>query len=103
MEKESIKLENINNVTNLEVIFTTGQMAIDKNGNVLYPNDPIKQADYVFQRLQKILTQVGSSLNDIVKATIFITDMNGFKEISKVRNKYFKNPELSVHWSKLIN
>ena len=39
-------------VGNAEIIFTTGQIAIDKNGNVLYPNDPAKQAEFVFESLQ---------------------------------------------------
>ena len=76
-----------------EIIFTTGQIAMDRNGNVLYPNDPAKQAEFVFENLQKILSQAEASLDDVVKATIFVTDMNDFAEISKVRNKYFKNSE----------
>jgi len=80
-------------VGNAEIIFTTGQIAMDKNGNVLYPNDPAKQAELVFESLQKILNQAGASLDDVVKATVFVTDMKDFKEISKVRNKYFKTSE----------
>ncbi len=90
---------------NAELIFTTGQIAMDKNGNVLYPDDPAKQAEFVFESLQKILNQAGASLDDVVKATVFVTDMNDFREISKVRNKYFKNSEpvsTLVEVSKLV-
>lgn len=76
-----------------EIIFTTGQIAMDKNGNVLYPDDPAKQTEFIFESLQKILNQASASLDDVVKATIFVTDMNDFSEISKVRNRYFKNSE----------
>lgn len=76
-----------------EIIFTTGQIAMDKEGNVLYPDDPAKQAEFVYQSLQKILNQAGASLDDVVKATVFVTDMDDFAQISKVRNKYFKNSE----------
>jgi 2-iminobutanoate/2-iminopropanoate deaminase len=75
------------------IIFTTGQIALDKNGNVLYPNDPGKQAEFIFESLQEILNQAGASLDDVIKATIFVTDMDDFPEISKARNKYFKNSE----------
>ena len=75
------------------IIFTTGQIAMDKEGNVLYPRDPAKQAEFVFESLQKILNQAGASLDDVVKATIFVTDMADFAEISKVRNKYFRKSE----------
>jgi len=76
-----------------EIIFTTGQIAMDKDGNVLYPNDPAKQAEFIFESLQKILNEAGASLDDVVKATIFVTDMNDFSKISQVRNKYFKKSE----------
>ena len=90
---------------NAELIFTTGQIALDKNGNVVHPNDAAKQAEFIFQSLQEILKQAGSSLDDSVKATIFVTDINDFKKISEVRNKYFKNSEpvsTLVQVSKLV-
>lgn len=75
------------------LVFTTGQIAMDKDGRVLYPDDPGKQAEFVYESLQKILSQAGASLDDVVKTTVFVTDMNDFSKISAVRNKYFKNAE----------
>jgi 2-iminobutanoate/2-iminopropanoate deaminase len=75
------------------LIFTTGQIAMDKEGNVLYPDDPAKQAEFVYESLQKILSEAGASLDDVIKATVFVTDMDDFTKISKVRNKCFKNSE----------
>jgi len=75
------------------LIFTTGQIAMDKKGIVLYPDDPGKQAEYIFESLQKILQKAGSSLDDVVKATIFVTHMEDFVKISAVRNRYFKIAE----------
>src|SRR3990167_261327 len=76
-----------------ELIFTTGQIAMDKDGKVLYPDDPAKQAEFIYESLQKILNQAGASLDDVVKTTVFVTDMNDFAKISAVRNKYFKTAE----------
>lgn len=76
-----------------KLIFTTGQIALDKDGNVVYPDNPAKQAEFVFESLQKILKQADASLDDVIKATIFVTDMSDFTKISKVRNRYFKNSE----------
>jgi len=76
-----------------QIIFTTGQIAMDKDGNVLYPDDPAKQAEFVFESLQKILKQAGSSLDDVIKVTIFVIDMNDFSKISKIRDQYLKNSE----------
>lgn len=75
------------------LIFTTGQIAMDKNGNVLFPDDPAKQAEFVFESLEKILNESGASLDDVVKATVFVTNMDDFAEISRIRNKYFKKSE----------
>src|SRR3989344_3946864 len=76
-----------------ELIFTTGQIALDKKGEVVSPNNVVGQAEFIFQSLEKILEEAGSSLEDVVKATIFVTDMNDFPKISQVRNKYFKKSE----------
>ncbi|KKS90246.1 MAG: Endoribonuclease L-PSP [Microgenomates group bacterium GW2011_GWC1_43_11] len=76
-----------------KLIFTTGQIALDKDGNVLFPDDPAKQAEFIYDSLQKILNQAGASLDDVVKTTVFVTDMDDFSKISAVRNKYFKNAE----------
>lgn len=90
---------------NALLIFTTGQVGLDKNGNVVYPDDVAKQTEFVFESLQKILQASGANLDDAVKATIYMTDMNDFAEISKVRNKYFAKSEpvsTLVEVSKLV-
>lgn len=81
------------NIGDTTLIFTTGQIAMDKDGNVLYPDNPGKQAEFIFESLQKILNQAGATFDDVVKATVFVTNMDDFGAISKVRNRYFKNSE----------
>jgi len=86
-------------------IYTTGQIALDKDGTVLYPDDPAKQTEFIYESLQKILAVAGASLDDVVKTTVYVTDMNDFAKISPVRNKYFKNAEPAstlVEVSKLV-
>lgn len=88
-----------------KLIFTTGQIALDKDGNVLYPDDPAKQAEFVYKSLQKILAEAGATLDDVVKTTVFLTDINDFSLVSPIRNKYFKNSEpvsTLVEVSKLV-
>lgn len=76
-----------------EIIFTTGQIALDKDGNVVGLNDIEAQTEFVFKSLQNILEEAGASLDDVVKVNIYVTDMNDFAKISPIRNKYFKNCE----------
>ena len=75
------------------LIFTTGQVAMDKDGNVLFPEDVAKQTEFVYKSLEKILNEAGASLDDAVKTTVFVTDMKDFADVSRVRNQFFKNAE----------
>lgn len=75
------------------LIFTTGQIAMDKDGKVLFLEDPAKQAEFIYESLQKILNEAGASLDDVVKTTVYLTNMDDFSKISAVRNKYLKNSE----------
>jgi reactive intermediate/imine deaminase len=103
MEKEYLNPENFTKIMGAyshglkvavgdsELIFVTGQIAMDENGKAVAPNDITKQTEYIFQNIQKILMIGGASLNDVVKAVIYVTDISKFKDISAVRNKYFAN------------
>ncbi len=72
-----------------KMIFVTGQIAMDKDGNAVAPGDIVKQTEFVFENINSILKESDASLDDVVKAVIYVTNMDDFKEISAVRNKYF--------------
>lgn len=72
-----------------EMIFVTGQIAA-VGGKAVAPNDIEKQTEFVFQALDNILKDGDSSLDDVVKAVIYVKDVNNFSKISPIRNKYFE-------------
>ncbi|MFH1235062.1 MAG: RidA family protein [Candidatus Diapherotrites archaeon] len=74
-----------------EIIFVNGQVAVDRDGKAIAPKNFSKQADFVFRNIQKILRQDGASFSDVVKETIYLTDISKFKDVSAVRNRYFAN------------
>lgn len=74
---------------NMKLIFVSGQIALDPKGEIVGINDVSKQTDYVFKEIKKILEESGASLRDVVKATIFVTNMNNYQKVADVRNKYF--------------
>ena len=74
-----------------EMIFVTGQIAMDKNGNAVAPGDIEKQTEFVFESIKKILNEANSSLDDVVKVVIYVTRMDNFSKISPIRNKYLAN------------
>lgn len=74
------------------LVFTSGQAAIDLDGNIVGVGDFDVQADCVFANLERVLKQGGSSLAQVVKVTIYLTDMSNFPKILELRKKYFKSP-----------
>jgi 2-iminobutanoate/2-iminopropanoate deaminase len=75
-----------------DVLIVSGQAAIDEHGQVVGPGDFDAQADQVFRNLQRVLEAGGSSLENIVKVTIFLTDMSNFPKIVELRGKWFTPP-----------
>ena len=71
------------------LIFVTGQIPIDPQGKLVGEGDARKQTEYVFGEIAAILSAAGASLEDVAKATIFVTDMDEFPQVAEVRNHYF--------------
>lgn len=74
------------------LIFTSGQAAIDENGNIVGKADFDAQAEQTFVNLRRVLEAGGSSLRKVVKVTIYLTDMKNFPKIIELRGKYFSSP-----------
>ena len=72
-----------------ELLFVTGQIALDTEGNVVAPNDAARQAEVVFASVNSILQAGGMSMDNVVKAQIFLTNIDDFAAVSAVRNRYF--------------
>lgn len=74
-----------------ELLFTSGQIAIDpKTGELL--NGTIEdQTNLVLENLKAVLLASGSSLDKVVKTTIFLKDMNDFSKVNEVYAKYFND------------
>ena len=84
-------------------IFAAGQLASDFKDGVpeearTHPNFPfygsnIKlQTDYVLRNLNRTFKAAGTSLDDVVKAQVFLTDLNNFAGFDEVWKQYFKSP-----------
>lgn len=71
------------------LIYISGQQ-VDKNDNNEAITDDIEeQTELVFQALERILKAANASMNDVVKAQIFLTDINDFSKVSVIRDKWF--------------
>jgi len=73
-----------------EMLFVTGQVAQDIDGDVVAPNDAEAQTKIIYARISDILTDAGMSIDDVVKAQIFLTNIADGPTVSKVRDQVFK-------------
>lgn len=72
-------------------VFTSGQIAIDPVTNTLVSGDVAFQTDRVMKNLRGILVAAGSSLDKVVRATVFLKNMNDFAAMNEVYGKYFSS------------
>ncbi len=70
------------------LFYSSGQIPLMANGDLL-EGDVKEQTHQVFKNLQAVLEEAGASLDTVVKATVFIKDMNQFGEINEVYGEYF--------------
>lgn len=73
-----------------DVIYTSGQIAIDPQTGDLVEKDIIKQTHQVMNNLQVILEQNDSKLDNIIKTTIYLEDINDFSTFNEVYAEYFE-------------
>jgi 2-iminobutanoate/2-iminopropanoate deaminase len=70
-------------------IYISGQICIDPSTGHLKNKDIQEETHQVMQNLKAILQEAGMNFGNVVKTTIFITDMNRFGEINEIYGKYF--------------
>jgi 2-iminobutanoate/2-iminopropanoate deaminase len=70
-------------------VFVSGQIALDPVTNTLVTGDAAFQTDRVLKNLAGILGAAGSSLEKVVRATVFMKNMGDFARMNEVYAKYF--------------
>jgi 2-iminobutanoate/2-iminopropanoate deaminase len=73
-----------------DTLYISGQVCIDPASNNLKNKDLQEETHQVMQNLKSILLQAGMSFNNVVKTTIFLTDMYRFSEVNEIYGKYFE-------------
>ncbi|MAQ47394.1 MAG: reactive intermediate/imine deaminase [Flavobacteriales bacterium] len=74
------------------MMFLSGQIAINPNTNLLVVDSIENETNMVLKNIQNILQENQCSMNEIIKCTIFLSDMNLFEKVNKVYEKYFNIP-----------
>ena len=74
-----------------DFLFVSGQIPIDPKTNRIVEGDITLQTKQVMENIKGILEAGGSSMNDVVKATLYIRDMDEYSKINEVYSTYLVN------------
>ena len=77
-------------VTVGELVFTSGQIALDPETGLMVGDNVHEQTHRVCKNLSAVLTAAGSSFDKVVKTTCFLSDMGDFAAFNEVYAEYFK-------------
>ncbi|ULT57124.1 RidA family protein [Neobacillus drentensis] len=70
------------------LFYSSGQIPLNAEG-VMVTGDVKEQTHQVFKNLQAVLAEAGASLETVVKATVFIKNMDEFADVNEVYGEYF--------------
>ena len=73
-------------------VWVSGQIPLDPATKELVTGGIEAQIRRVFENLKGIVVAAGASLDDVVKATVFLTDLSHFALVNKIMAEYFREP-----------
>ncbi|HZU05983.1 MAG TPA: RidA family protein [Chloroflexota bacterium] len=71
------------------LVFVAGQVARDREGRIVGVGDIEAQTAQALENVQAVLAEAGCTLADVVKLTVYLTDMRHRERVSAVRRRYF--------------
>jgi reactive intermediate/imine deaminase len=77
--------------TNGELVFTAGQGPLDPDGEALEDASIAEQTERVLDNVAAILEEAGASMDDVMKTTVFLDDIEDFEEMNETYATYFES------------
>ncbi len=71
------------------LLFTSGQIGIRPSTGAVAEGGVREQTMQVFENLRAVLAEAGADFTDVIKATVFLTDLNDFAAVNEVYASYF--------------
>ena len=72
------------------ILFVSGQVPLDDDGDLVAPGDFDGQARRTFENLGRVLDEAGGTFGDIVKVTVYLTDMARLPDYGRIRAEYIR-------------
>lgn len=74
------------------MLFVSGQLPIDPLTGEFPAGGAFECIDQIFKNIKAILDEAGFTFDDVVKTTVYLTDINDFAELNEVYTLYFDEP-----------
>lgn len=71
------------------LIFTSGMVAKDNEGKVVFPGDVVAQAKFILANIEKLLLFAGSDMRHVLRTTYYLRNMEDRVKIDALRREYF--------------
>jgi 2-iminobutanoate/2-iminopropanoate deaminase len=75
-----------------DLLFLSGQVALDPATGKLVPGDIGAQTEQIFANISAVLEAAGKSFDDVMKTTVYLADMKDFGAMNTVYARYFQTP-----------
>ena len=73
-------------------VFASGQIPLDPSSGTVKGETAAEQAEQVFTNIEAVLKAAGLTMRDVVKSTVFLTDLKDFGPVNEVYAKHFVQP-----------
>lgn len=71
-------------------VFCSGQIPLDPATGQVVEGDIVKETERVMQNLEAVLKAAGATFSDVVRTTIYLTDLGHFADVNKTYGAYFQ-------------
>ncbi len=72
------------------LIEVAGTTAVDETGAVVGPDDPYRQAQYIFERIGRALREAGAGFENVIRTRMFVTDIARWEEVGRAHGEVFR-------------
>jgi 2-iminobutanoate/2-iminopropanoate deaminase len=72
-----------------ELLFVSGCVPVDREGRLVGGDDVVAQARQVFRNIEAVLAAAGATFADVVKVTVYLTNIDERPQINPVRQEFF--------------
>jgi 2-iminobutanoate/2-iminopropanoate deaminase len=74
-----------------DLLFISGIVGVDAQGRVVGEGDAARQTRQIFENMKKVLDAAGAGFGDVLKVTVFLTDIEDRARINPIRQEFFGN------------